>query len=97
VQPRRVVLTARFTEALKALTADEIQIVRKAIDHFRKRTAEHAIQARPKTGLDCWAFRVPGTGIRVFYDPKQDDRGRYAELFHVGHHDDYRTVKRKRR
>lgn len=97
MQPRRVVLTARFGIALRTLTPDEIKSVRKAIEHFRNRTAEHAIQARPKVGLDCWAFRVPGTGIRVFYDPKKDDRGRYAEFFHVGHHDDYRTIRRKLR
>jgi len=95
VHPRRVVLTTRFGGALKGLSADEIKKVKQAIEHFINRTAEHAIQARPKTGLDCWAFRVPGTGIRVFYTPEKDDRGRFAELFHVGHHDDYRTVKRK--
>ena len=95
MQPRRVVLTARFGEALKRLSISEIKMVRKAVGHFINRTAEYAIQARPKAGLDCWAFRVPGTGIRVFYVPGKDDRGRYEELFHVGHHDDYRTVKRK--
>ena len=97
MQPRRVVLTARFVEALKAIRTDEQERVKKAIGQFINRTAENAIQAKPKTGLDCWAFRVPGTGIRVFYDPKRDDRGRYAELFHVGYHDDYRTIKRKLR
>jgi hypothetical protein len=95
VQPRRIILTARFGKALGALTANEKAMVKKAISHFINRTAEHAIRARPKHGSDCWAFRVPGTGIRIFYDPKSDDEGRVSELFHVGHHDEYRTIKRK--
>jgi len=60
------------------------------------RTAENALKIERKGGLlGIWAFWVT-LGIRVFYTQKTDSDGRYAELFHIGHHDDYRIVKRKR-
>lgn len=68
-----------------------------AVRHFIERSAEHSLQPERKQGLaDIWAFRVT-SGIRVFYVQKKDPQGAYSELFHVGRHDDYRTISRRRR
>jgi len=68
-----------------------------AVKQFIDRTAENSLQPERKTGLQgIWASRVT-SGVRVFYVQKKDAEGAYSELFHVGPHDDYRTVTRKRR
>jgi len=42
-----------------------------------------------------WAFRVT-RGVRVFYTREKDEQGAYSRLIHVGPHDDYQTVGRRR-
>ena len=47
-----------------------------------------------KNGFDnVWSFRV-GRGYRVFYSKERDSEGAIFRLFHVGHHDDYRVIKK---
>jgi len=67
------------------------------VKRFVERTAENSLQPERKQGLaGIWAFRVTSS-IRVFYEQKSDADGAYSELFHVGPHDDYRTISRRRR
>lgn len=66
-----------------------------AVGQFINRTAERSLRPERKKGLaGIWAFRVT-SGVRVFYTQQKDSEGSYSELFHVGPHDDYRTVTRK--
>jgi hypothetical protein len=96
VNPRRIVAAASFGNALRDFPPDQQDGIRDSVQKFRDRTAENAIRNEVKTGLSCWAFRVPSVaGVRVFHVPRTDANGRYSLLFHVGPHDDYRTVKRK--
>jgi hypothetical protein len=62
-----------------------------------ERSNENALRVERKSGLEgVWAFRVD-RGIRVFFVLGKDRQGRTINrLFHVGAHDDYRTVARKR-
>jgi hypothetical protein len=67
------------------------------VKRFIDRTTEHALLPERKKGLQgIWAFRVT-RDVRVFYVQKKDAAGTYSELFHVGPHDEYRTVGRKKR
>ncbi|HZK91723.1 MAG TPA: hypothetical protein VFC56_16400 [Stellaceae bacterium] len=67
-----------------------------AIQHFANRSAENALQPERKMGLGgIWAFRVT-RGVRVFYTREKDEQGAYSRLIHVGPHDDYQTVGRRR-
>lgn len=96
MKPRRIVLADNFRSALSNFGATERDRIQQAIRQFRDRGAENALRPTLKEGLKCWAFRVPGSGgIRVFYEQRTDTEGRYALLFHVGRHDDYRTVQRR--
>jgi hypothetical protein len=96
VNPRRIVAAASFGEAVGNFPQDEQDRIKDALRKFRDRSAENALRIEHKSGLHCWAFRVPGVGgVRAFYVQRSDERGRYALLFHVGRHDDYRSVKRK--
>jgi hypothetical protein len=73
----------------------QTQIIR-AVEHFTNRTAENSLRPERKQGLeDVWAFRVT-SGVRVFYRQAKDGKGTYSELVHVGPHDDYRTIGRRR-
>jgi len=96
VNPRRIKAAPSFTEAVRKFPPDQQDRIRDAVKRFRDRSAENALQSAPKTGLNCWAFRVPGVGgARVFYIQRRDDEGRYSLLFHVGPHDDYRIARRR--
>jgi hypothetical protein len=96
LRPRRIKLTEGFHKAFRSLRAEEDRdAVIRAIQHFIDRSAEHALRVERKVGLEIWAFRVT-RGMRAFFVPKSDEQGRYDEIFHVGPHDEYRTVKRKR-
>ena len=87
---------ASFGESLRDFPPDQQDRIKEALGKFRDRTAEHALRNERKEGIGCWAFRVTGvSGVRVFHVPRSDDRGRYWLLFHVGQHNDYRTVRRK--
>lgn len=96
VAPRRITLANSFGAALRDFPPDQQDSIKEAVSKFRARTAEHALQVERKEGIGCWAFRVPGvSGMRVFFVQDRDDEGRLSRLFHVGQHDDYRTVKRR--
>jgi hypothetical protein len=96
MKPRRIVLSGGFDRAFRELTLDLQRQVRDAIQNFRNRSAENALRPERKSGLGgIWAFRVT-SGVRVFYTQLRDEHGAYSELFHVGPHDDYRTVVRRR-
>ena len=95
MRPRRFVISPGFDRALRRLTAAERIATQEAVRHFRDRTAENALRIERKSGLlGIWAFRV-NNDLRVFFLQRTSSDGRYAELLHVGHHDDYRTIKRK--
>ena len=95
MRPRRIKLTEGFHRAFNSLpTAEDREAVTRALRHFIDRSAENALRVERKIGLEIWAFRVT-RGMRAFFVPKRDEQGRYEEIFHVGPHDDYRTVKRK--
>jgi mRNA-degrading endonuclease RelE of RelBE toxin-antitoxin system len=95
MRPRRVQFAVNFDKAFRDLPDLQGQI-RETIRHFINRTAENALQPERKAGLrGIWAFRVT-SGVRVFYTQGKDAQGTYSELFHVGPHDDYRTIERRR-
>lgn len=97
MKPRRVRFTAGFEKAFRELTADLRQQTQEAVAKFVDRSAEHALQPERKSGLKgIWAFRVTSS-VRVFYTQQKDGHGSYSELFHVGPHDDYRTIERRLR
>lgn len=96
MRPGRVRYTPGFQKALRNCPPElQTQVIR-AVEQFINRTAENSLRPERKQGLEgIWAFRVTG-GERVFYRQAKDDKGTYSELFHVGPHDDYRTVGRQR-
>lgn len=94
MNPRRVRVLKSFERAYRKLPPDLKAAVDDAIRHFIHRTAENALMVEYKRGLDCWAFRV-NRGHRVFYVQFKETDGEVSDLFHVGPHDDYRTVKAK--
>jgi len=97
MKPRRVKTAPGFDKALRDLSPNLRDQTIEAVKRFIDRSAERSLQPERKTGLQgIWAFRVT-SGVRVFYVQKKDTEGAYSELFHVGPHDDYRTVTRRRR
>ena len=97
MKPRRVKTAPGFDKALRGLPQSLREQTIQAVKHFINRTAEHSLQPERKKGLPgIWAFRVT-SGVRVFYTQSKDADGAYSELFHVGPHDDYRTISRRRR
>ena len=96
MKPRRVRYAGSFTKSLTNLSPDIQRLVVDAVDAFIMRSRENALRPERKSGLSgIWAFRVT-SGIRVFYVQERDTQGIYSLLFHVGPHDDYRTVSRRR-
>ena len=95
MKPRRVKTAPGFDKALRELPPNLREQTIEAVKRFIDRTGERSLQPERKKGLQgIWAFRVT-SGVRVFYVQKKDAEGAYSELFHVGPHDDYRTVSRK--
>ena len=96
MKPRRVKTAPGFENALRKLPRELQDQVIEAVTRFRNRDAERSLQPQRKAGLrGIWAFRVT-SGVRVFYVQNRDSEGAYSELFHVGPHDDYRTISRRR-
>ena len=95
--PRRIEFLPSFRTAHGTLTPKLQNATTAAVRHFVDRTSENALKVEKKSGLQgVWAFRVD-RGIRVFFVQAKDPQGRtISRLFHVGEHDDYRTVTRKR-
>jgi mRNA-degrading endonuclease RelE of RelBE toxin-antitoxin system len=97
MKPRRVKTAPGFDKALRDLPPNLRDQTIEAVKRFIDRTAEGSLQPERKKGLEgIWAFRVTA-GVRVSYVQNKDEAGAYSELFHVGPHDDYRTVARRRR
>lgn len=96
MRPRRVKTAPGFDKAFRELSPELREQTIQAVKQFIDRTAEHGLRPERKSGLKgIWAFRVT-SGVRVFYVQKRDAEGTYSELFHVGPHDDYRMVTRRR-
>lgn len=95
--PRNVILLRSFSVSLANLDQRTRNAVEEAVRHFINRTNENALRVEKKSGLEgIWAFRVD-RGTRVFFVLGKDGQGRTINrLFHVGAHDDYRTVARRR-
>ena len=97
MRPRRVKTAPGFNKALRDLTPNLRDQTIEAVARFINRSSERSLQPERKRGLQgIWAFRVTSS-VRVFYVQKRDAEGAYSELFHVGPHDDYRTISRRRR
>jgi hypothetical protein len=96
MRPRRVRYAPGFQKALRTYPPElQTQVIR-AVEQFTNRTAKNSLRPERKQGLEeMWAFRV-NSGVRVFYRQAKDDKGTYSELIHVGPHDDYRTIGRRR-
>jgi mRNA-degrading endonuclease RelE of RelBE toxin-antitoxin system len=93
---RRVRFSPAFERSYLKFPAEARQVIDAAIAAFIDRIREHALRPERKSGLEgIWTFRVD-RGIRVFYTQERDAEGRISELFHVGRHDEYRTITRRR-
>jgi mRNA-degrading endonuclease RelE of RelBE toxin-antitoxin system len=97
MKARRVRFAPGFDRSLRKLSSTEDQErAISAIRQFIERSAENALQPEKKKGLkDIRTFRVTDS-IRIFYVLKRNAEGAYSELFFVGRHDEYRTIKRKK-
>jgi hypothetical protein len=96
MRPRRIRRERAFDEALRELPRELQESVIAAVGDFVDRSREHALRPERKSGLQgIWAFRVISS-VRVFYVQETDESGRVNVLFHVGRHDDYRTIIRRR-
>lgn len=83
-----------FEEAYKGLPADIQQRVADALVHFSERSAENSLRPEQKHGFDnVWSIRIT-KGYRAFYQKIRDPDGAIFCMFHVGHHDDYRALKK---
>jgi hypothetical protein len=68
----------------------------RAVGAFIDRSRERALRPERKAGLQgIWTFRVTSV-VRAFYVQKNEAEGRVSVLFHVGPHDDYRTIIQRR-
>jgi hypothetical protein len=96
MRPRRVRFERAFREVLRALPPELQEATREAVGAFIDRSREHALRPERRSGLQgIWTFRVT-QAVRVFYMQDTDEEGRVSVLFHVGRHDDYRTIIRRR-
>lgn len=83
-----------FEAAYEALAPDVQERVREALVHFSERSADNALRPEMKNGFDnVWGIRV-GIRYRAFYKKLRDSEGAIFCMFHVGHHDDYRQLKK---
>lgn len=94
MQPRRLELLPSFVAAVDELAPDLGQRVTEALVHFTDRTADNALSPELKNGFDnVWSIRI-SKGYRAFYKKLRDPEGAIYRMFHVGHHDDYRALKK---
>lgn len=92
--PRRVEILPSFEEAFVGLSPDIQRRVEDVLIQFSERTADNALRPELKNGFDnVWSIRVT-KGYRAFYRKLRDREGAVFCMFHVGHHDDYRVLKR---
>lgn len=94
---RRIEFLPSFIAAYRKLPVHLHAPVDEAVRHFVERSNETALKVEKKAGpKGIWAFRVD-RGWRIFFVQGRDGQGRTVDrLFHVGEHDDYATVARKR-
>jgi mRNA-degrading endonuclease RelE of RelBE toxin-antitoxin system len=94
MQARRIELLPSFDEAYDGLPQDVQLKTQEALAHFTDRTADNALRPELKNGFDnVWSIRIT-KGYRAFYKKVRDSEGAIYCMFHVGHHDDYRLLKR---
>lgn len=92
--PRRVELLPSFEVAFESLSPEIQARVADVLAQFSERTADNALRPELKNGFDnVWSIRVT-KGYRAFYKKLRDAEGAIFCMFHVGHHDDYRVLKR---
>lgn len=92
--PRRVELLPSFEVAFESLSPDVRARVVDVLAQFSERTADNALRPELKNGFEnVWSIRV-SKGYRAFYKKLRDVDGAIFCMFHVGHHDDYRVLKR---
>ena len=94
MQPRRIEILPSFEAAYDALPPDLQQRVQEVLVQFSERTADNALRPELKNGFDnVWSIRVTSR-YRAFYKKLRDSEGAIFCMFHVGHHDDYRVLKK---
>jgi len=94
MQPRRVEILPSFEEAYQSLPPDIQERVQDALAHFSDRSADNSLRPELKNGFDnVWSIRI-SKGYRAFYKKLRDSEGAIYGMFHVGHHDDYRALKK---
>lgn len=94
MQARRIELLPSFDEAYDGLPQDVQMKTQEALAHFTDRTADNSLRPELKNGFDnVWSIRI-SKGYRAFYKKVRDSEGAIYCMFHVGHHDDYRLLKR---
>jgi len=92
--PRRVELLPSFEVAFESLAPDIQARVVDVLGQFSERTSDNALRPELKNGFEnVWSIRV-SKGYRAFYKKLRDADGAIFCMFHVGHHDDYRVLKR---
>jgi hypothetical protein len=97
MRPRRIRFASAFERSYLNFPDETRRMIDAAVAAFIDRSRENALRPERKSGLEgIWTFRVD-LGIRVFYTQERDAEGRISELFHVGRHDEYRTITRRRR
>jgi len=97
MEPRRIKILPSFEAAYRRLPAKIQDAANAAIRHFVDRSNENALRVERKSGLrGIWSFRVD-RGTRAFFTQGKDAAGKTINrLFHIGEHDDYRTVTRRK-
>lgn len=94
MQPRKVEILPSFEAAYDALPQDVQERTQDALVHFSERTADNSLRPELKNGFDnVWSIRIT-KGYRAFYKKLRDSEGAIFCMFHVGHHDDYRALKK---
>ena len=94
MQARRIEILPSFLQAYDTLAPDLQQRVEEALVQFSERSADNALRPELKNGFEnVWSIRV-GSRYRAFYKKLRDSEGAIFCMFHVGHHDDYRQLKK---
>jgi len=94
MQARRLEILPSFQAAVEALAPDVRARVAEALVHFTERSADNSLRPELKNGFEnVWSIRI-SKGYRAFYKKLRDSEGAIYLMFHVGHHDDYRALKK---
>ncbi|MFA7279368.1 MAG: hypothetical protein WC100_04685 [Sterolibacterium sp.] len=94
MESRRIEILPSFQQAYDTLAPDLQQRVEEALVHFSERSADNALRPELKNGFEnVWSIRI-GSRYRAFYKKLRDSDGAIFCMFHIGHHDDYRQLKK---